>query len=146
MNRWYFLIIVVLVSLVGYVFGGIFYDSFNLTNQSLWKEIQQWRHSEGLPYYTLDKTLCEWADKRLDDIKQENPPTHKSFYERLNLYPYKGEMGENLSWGIASETKTLEGWLNSPSHAKLLRKDYEYSCIKTHGTLAVQLFFNYDEK
>ena len=145
--------IIFLLLFVGYLFGwnaGIKNSQQpvsaprNFDPKILWALIQSWRLDNGLPPYTKDQKLCDLAQTRVKEIK--NNFSHYGFDTKIPTFCAKihcRDAAENLSQKAISEQWALQGWLESASHAAALRKDFKYSCIATDGDSAVQIFANY---
>ena len=99
--------------------------------------IQDWRVSKKLRKYIENKELCKIADIRVEEIQKDF--SHNKFLS--NYQSFKSTVGENLSLDFTEEL-TLKGWLNSPTHAKALRTNYKYSCVRCLNRACVQIFSN----
>ena len=114
-----------------------------INENSLFDTIQEWRLREGLPRYQKSDFLCEIAEKRLGDIKQNY--SHDGFRATLEQFCKNDcTVSENLVHGpLYGEETALNAWLNSASHSAALRENYKFSCVKSDGYYAVHLFGNF---
>lgn len=103
--------------------------------------IQEWRLSQGLKRYTLDPKLCDFANKRANEIFiEKNNMSHDGIwkYKSQLLDTYDG-FSENLARNWSPELM-LDWWLHSASHEANLRRDRPLTCVKCKGYYCVQLF------
>lgn len=143
------LFLVILASIGGYFIASTTYESNNvvklspipeLNEQILFELIQDWRINQKLPPYIYSEKLCNFAKLRLKEIEVEF--SHQGYYDHrkeINAI----SLGENLAENQPSEQHTLDMWVASPSHLKNLTTPFVYTCIKTEGQKAVQIFANF---
>ncbi len=119
-----------------------------LNSDTLWSLVQDWRVKNNLKSYIKDQRLCEIAKIRVHDVESDwshvkfNDIEYRTIYFQP-LAPTAINMGENLARNYASESETLNNWLNSPSHLKNLQASFSHSCIVTDGSYATQIFANF---
>lgn len=112
-----------------------------LNEEKLFELTNKWRLENSLNSYVKSELLCGFANKRLEEIKLDF--SHNGFNSKSQdfLVATKYDsIGENIAKDYVSEEKTLEGWLNSPSHLKALEADYTDSCIKCGDRYCVHIF------
>lgn len=103
------------------------------------EDVQKWRKSNGLDEYKIDASLCKYAEMRLNDISINF--SHDAFLASRSAQIYNDNqqfqsLAENLSSGI----NPLPAWINSPTHLKNLKENYQYTCVKCKNNNCVQLF------
>lgn len=115
----------------------------SLNGDAILTIINSYRATIGRPAFEKEGKLCELARTRALEIPLEimNGTLHSGLYNR-NL-PYW--VWENAKYG-SSEAGTVNWWLNSAIHRKMLQSAYKYSCIGTNGTYATALFSSYEAK
>ena len=119
-------IILFLIALA--MIGGNYYKK--KTPSELWTLVNDYREQEGLTKLDTNHTLCEFANTRAKEIMSDW--SHDGWKEDKKYRKLFSSSGENLAkW---SETENvgqaiLGAWINSPTHKKILRGDYEYGCI-----------------
>lgn len=106
--------------------------------EKLMSIVNDWRQTQNLQLYTENETLCKIASERLVEVQSNW--SHDGFVAKHNTYLPNTYMSENLGRGYDREEELLTSWLNSPSHAANLNKDYQYSCIKCDNNYCVQEF------
>lgn len=114
----------------------------SLSNEKLLKIINDWRVSQNLAPYKVSEFLCGVADIRIKEIQTEY--SHKGL--RAHRWCPENEtctVGENLNMDVISNQITLDSWLNSPPHRKILDSNFTHTCIRTEGLYAVQIFGYY---
>jgi uncharacterized protein YkwD len=112
-------------------------EMFSSVQTSLWASVNEYRIRNGLNPLTLDQRMCNYADKRLGEIKDDW--SHNGFNSDISKgYLFStlcigcNVMGENLARDFFNEKDILNGWINSPSHKENLdRKEYKFGCIKS---------------
>ena len=101
----------------------------------------EYRLSKKLNALKHDEILCNIANKRVEEIKDNF--SHEGFQK------YKGDnrpkgyiaIGENLVTGVDSSTTAFSSWKLSPSHNEnLLFEPYISTCVKCSESYCVQLF------
>lgn len=107
----------------------------------LFSLVNAWRVSQGYQPYTIDNRLCNLASQRLIELKQGGF-SHEGFYKHFNDFHYR-DLAENLIQGEFYNEKALQEWLRSPGHRSNLNFAYSYSCLKSDGYNAVQIFANF---
>ncbi len=121
-------------------FKSITVENTKINEKELFSLIQEFRYENNLTPYMKSKIMCEYASIRLAEIRTDF--SHDGF-KNMKHPPCTTEicnMGENLARGQNSEQELLTAWLNSPSHAENLYRDYKYSCIRTDGVYTVHFF------
>lgn len=103
----------------------------------LFKNVNDWRTSQGLAKYTENQLLCDQTSIRVFDIQSDL--SHSKLHERFDN---KYDIAENISFGL-NEKDALAAWLASPSHKENLLSNYKNSCIRCIGNKCVELFANY---
>ncbi len=112
----------------------------SLNEGELWSLIQRWRVENNLPAYIKDQRLCTVAIDRSDD----GDDNHQGLYDKYSDFPYVIQENATFSNSESSNEETaFNSWLNSPAHLTTLKKEYKYSCVKTHNKDAVQIFSNF---
>lgn len=112
------------------------------SENKLFMLIQQWKQKEDGYTYSIENNLCKFAEERVNEIQNVN--NHKAFYnwkDKQYLSQYN-TIAENLANDWIEEDKLLDAWLNSPGHAKNLKDDYTYTCLRCMKNKCVQLFGN----
>lgn len=112
-----------------------------LNGEKLFELTNKWRLENSLNSYVKSELLCSFANKRLEEIK--NDFSHDGFDSKSQdfLVATKYDaIGENIARDYINEEKTLKGWLNSPSHLKTLSDPYTDSCLLCEKTCCVQIF------
>ena len=110
-----------------------------INEQKLFDLIQKYRYENYLPTYSKSDFLCNIADKRLQQIKTDF--SHIIF--STSHYCDNCVISENLAKDFHDEQVLFTAWLNSPTHAQILKVPYTYSCLKTDGNNTVQIFGYY---
>lgn len=111
-----------------------------LNSDKEWLLIQNWRKSQNLREYMKDERLCKIAnDRAIETNSLGQTDNHAGLIERYSNYPYV--ISENVT-GSTSEEGILNNWLDSVPHAKALKTNYNYSCVKCDGIWCVQIFSN----
>lgn len=110
-----------------------------INEQKLFDLIQKYRYENYLPTYKKSDFLCKIADQRLQQIKTDF--THTIFFN--SHFCDNCTISENLARRFYDEQVLLNAWLNSPSHSKILKVPYTYSCLKTDGNNTIQIFGYY---
>lgn len=134
-------IFVFLVGFIVYRLVNPFSESHPLNADKLWTVVQNWRTKNHLPLFKKDLYLCSIAVERMSQIKKDF--SHDGFNKLDFSKTSYRELGENLSQVGKTEEATLTAWLNSPGHRENLEKNYNYSCVVTDGSYAVQIFGKY---
>ncbi len=115
-----------------------------LSAERIWEVVNDWRGREGLLRYQEDPYLCEIAEERVGEIKEDF--SHSQFEGSAEEYYSSSDFnafGENLARDISYEEGVLRGWLDSPGHRHILEADYTHSCIRASGPFVVQIFAKY---
>lgn len=108
----------------------------SIDKEILFALINQFRINENQNPYRESDILCKIALDRVDDEKLDN---HKGFFDKYSNLPYS--LSENLG-EANSEKELLTAWLQSKTHAEILWKRYEYSCLKCQDNYCVMIFSN----
>lgn len=108
-----------------------------ISESKLWEVVNTWREDNNLNQYIKDEVLCNYAESRISEIK--NDWSHDGFksMEKIDNFSW---LGENLSKETFGENQTLQMWLESPEHRENLEKDFTHSCIKCDNNYCVQIF------
>lgn len=127
------------------VYEPILTKNVDIDEDKLWDDVQNWRVSNNLTKFTTDDRLCDIADLRATELSAKGTiDNHVGFVEKYKNNEYV--LSENLSQttNTNAEESILNGWLSSTSHRNALSGDWIYSCIKTEGNIAVQIFSSFD--
>jgi uncharacterized protein YkwD len=108
-----------------------------IASDSMWEVVQNWRTENGLSPYQVSSRLCDIAQQRLGEIKQNW--SHDGFQWQRFCPEETCTLSENLARKYSSEENVLKGWLRSPAHAENLYKPYTFSCIVTDGNYIVHI-------
>lgn len=140
-----FLKIFIIFAFLAFVASCVYYGNRRIDSDRLWNLVQDWRVSQGLNLYRKNDLLCQIAQMRVSEVK--NDWSHSQFQEAidkfLSKYPKKGVIvGENLAAWQYDDKETLDAWLRSPSHKKNLMSDFSDSCIVAKDSYVVQIFAN----
>jgi len=114
----------------------------SVSEEHLWKKVNEWRKSSLLKEYIKDDLLCKYASIRLQDIRSNfdhsdfNDDISKQIFHEYNYT----ELGENLAKDYQLEEQIIINWLTSPPHYKNLIDNFTHSCIKCEDSYCVQLF------
>jgi len=111
-----------------------------ISEDKLWITVQEWRVKNGKSLYQKDQRMCDLAEIRAEEIKENFD--HNDWYSKLSGMEYK-ELAENLVKGYENEQEALEAWLASPGHKENLEGNYAKSCIKCSENHCAQEFINY---
>lgn len=113
----------------------------SLSESKLLGIIQDWRLSQKLKTYKVDPLLCEFANKRAEEIFIEGDDMgHDGLAKYQNeLFKTYDGYSENLARNWSPELM-LDWWLHSASHEANLRRDRPLTCIRCKGYYCVQLF------
>ncbi len=99
--------------------------------------INQAREAKGLKPVRLDHRLWRAARHHTRDMLKRHYFAHGATSDRLARYVHSGVIGETLAWGsgsYASPASTVNSWLNSPPHRRiLLDPDFRYIGIGSRG-------------
>lgn len=99
-------------------------EEFSLYARQVLELVNEERAKEGVPALVLDKTLCEAAqvrsDELLDKLAHERPDGRdvQTVLDEANwtfgrdYYTF----GENIAAGQATPKEVVEAWMNSPGH------------------------------
>jgi len=144
-------IIAVFTLFIGVIFSGLFVYAYNVSsnlNKSEYKKteyiinevellriVNAWREENNLAQYEKNDLLCEYANKRVDEIQKKW--SHDGFIGTIKDF---NQIAENLSKNTTNEENTLQMWLESPSHKRILEKNFIYSCLKCNNNYCVQIF------
>lgn len=123
------------------------YDASNASETEVWAQVQSYKARTSKPYI-YDQTACEYANSRLEDIKESF--NHNKFRitskDFMDAHSLRG-IGENLYERprlMFIRYAALEEWLKSPSHkTNLDDPDFTHSCIKCDSFGCVQIFTSY---
>lgn len=110
------------------------------SQQKLWDLVQNWRSDNGLFPFIKNQKLCDFATKRLSEIK--NDWGHSGYTQNRQNYGFNFD-GENLAKDYFTEEETLNAWLSSASHSANLKRTYVYSCLKCDRNICAQEFGSY---
>jgi uncharacterized protein YkwD len=92
--------------------------------------INQAREAKGLKPVRLDRRLWRAARHHTRDMIRRHYFAHGATSDRLARYVRSGVIGETLAWGsgtYASPASTVNSWLHSPPHRRiLLDPDFRY--------------------
>ena len=92
--------------------------------------INQAREAKGLKPVRLDTRLWRAARHHTRDMLRRQYFAHGATSDRLARYVGSGVIGETLAWGsgtYASPASTVDSWLHSPPHRRiLLDPDFRY--------------------
>ena len=111
-----------------------------LRTNTLYTLIQGYRVNNGLEPYIMSQKLCDIADIRLKETQIKF--SHDGF-DAKRFCPSDCFIGENLAEGYTDEQVLLNAWLESPTHAENLKRDFMFTCIRTVNGYAVQIFGNF---
>lgn len=107
--------------------------------------VNQARAEAGAAPLTLDRKLCDAADKRAEEITTKFSHTRPngkdcfSIFSEYGISSYGG--GENIAMGSADVNAIFNMWMNSPGHrANILNSDFKSIGIGKCGNYWVQLF------
>ena len=99
--------------------------------------INQAREAKGLKPVRLDLRLWRAARHHTRDMLKRHYFAHGATSDRLARYVHSGVIGETLAWGsgsYASPASTVNSWLNSPPHRRiLLDPDFRFIGIGSRG-------------
>lgn len=114
--------------------------AFSETNSSeevtdyLIKEVNRYRSSYGLSPVKTSKETCDFAKIRAKEIALNF--SHDKFNQRYKegKLPYSSwrEVNENIAMS-SDYKKVVDMWIHSPGHAKNMRANTPYVCIKQYG-------------
>lgn len=108
----------------------------------LWDLVQEWRVDNGYAEYKKSQTLCEYAERRAQEV--EFGFSHKEFLEKESQKMFSETnfslISENLASHYWGEQSYLDAWVHSSTHLNNLVADHVYSCIKCRKDYCVQLF------
>jgi uncharacterized protein YkwD len=113
------------------------------TNEALWQAINSYREKHGLPGFTKDETLCEFTDKRLEQLKARGSlDSHEGFKAETDHYlKDKGfrKIAENIASGYKSAIDVIDkGWDTSAGHQALLQSaELDRACVSAGGEFGV---------
>jgi len=110
-----------------------------INEQKLFDLIQKYRYENYLPTYNKSDFLCKIANQRLQQIKTDF--SHAIFVN--SHYCDNCVISENLAKSFYDEQVLFTSWLNSPTHAQILKEPYTHSCLKTDENNTVQIFGYY---
>ena len=100
------------------------------------------RSKHKLKELRFDPALCEYTETRLSQIKLNF--SHDEFKLTSPKYIKKNglkQVGENLVADYASESETVNGWMNSSTHREaILDATYKDTCVRCDGQYCVQIF------
>ena len=85
--------------------------------------INQAREAKGLKPVRLDRRLWRAARHHTRDMIRRHYFAHGATSDRLARYVHSGVIGETLAWGsgtYASPASTVNSWLHSPPHRRVL--------------------------
>lgn len=98
--------------------------NLELTQKKLLDEHNKQRKSKGLKELSLDKNLCEYAQKHAEVMVRKNS-LHHSQISKLQGQSV-GWVGENVAWGQENEKLVVESWMWSPMHRwNILSSNYK---------------------
>jgi uncharacterized protein YkwD len=94
----------------------------NLSHQSLLDATNAQRQAHGDSSLSIEPRLNAAAQAKAEDMAKRNywshttPEGNEPWYFVTNAgYSYQ-KAGENLAFGFANSSETINGWMNSPSH------------------------------
>lgn len=101
---------------------GVLAYATNVSQQALLKDTNTERVKEGSRSLTINQQLTRAAQDKANDMAQRNYWSHNTpdgkepwvFVDAAG-YEYR-KAGENLAYGFTSNSATITGWMNSPSH------------------------------
>jgi uncharacterized protein YkwD len=65
---------------------------------------------------TLDKKLCDYAQKHAQKMAKKNSLYHSSMSDLIKVNEDSSLVGENIAWGQETEKLVVEAWMWSPMH------------------------------
>jgi uncharacterized protein YkwD len=82
------------------------------------------RESKNIEKLTLDKNLCDYAQKHAENMVIKNSLYHSKMRDLMK--ESKGSIvGENIAWGQKTEQEVVNSWMWSPMHRRnILSKSY----------------------
>jgi uncharacterized protein YkwD len=122
------------------------YQAKQISEDRLFKAVNQWRESQNKQTYITSPVLCGFATQRVKEIQSDW--SHDGFKELSKtgeVYKFQNfsQTGENILRDFSEENGGLESWLNSPTHRANLDSDFTHSCIRCENNYCVQLFGKY---
>lgn len=114
--------------------------------QLVFKEINKYRVSQGLPAHTRNSAIDKQARIHSQDMAYGKVPFgHTGFSERVRAIGISySAAGENVAFnqGYSNPVKTaVEGWLNSPGHLANIRGNYNKTGIGVASNNAGGIYF-----
>ncbi len=116
--------------------------SQQLTNYTIWSQLQAWRLNAGYPAYRESHRTCDIAQFRLKQIQK------KFDHHGLKIKDFcsNGEIckiAENIARGQSDARTLLDDWLGSPPHAANLKQSFTEGCVATNGYYTVLILASF---
>lgn len=108
-----------------------------IDEDDLLSAVNTWRSESNFTAYKKSDILCGYATRRVKEIQVNW--SHDGFENMPRIDSFQ-ILGENLSKDFYTSNKTLNSWLNSPSHKKNLTENFTYTCIRCENNHCVQIF------
>lgn len=122
--------------------------SFQMLEQSVHAQINQYRKSKGLPPLTLDPRISRQALGHSQAMASGRVPfSHNGFQQRVqaiaSLIPYSGA-AENVAYNMGYRdpaTQAVQGWLKSPGHRKNIEGRYDLTGVGIAQNAKGEMYF-----
>ncbi|GAC1458341.1 MAG: CAP domain-containing protein [Chamaesiphon sp.] len=111
-------------------------SAFNTLEQSIYKEVNQYRKSRNLPPLTIDARISEQARAHSQAMASDRVPFgHQGFEQRVQAIaraiPYQ-RAAENVAFNQGysqPDTQAVEGWIKSIHHRENMEGPYNLTGI-----------------
>lgn len=100
-------------------------NEFNKSQILLLELHNKERKNKNIKELTLDKNLCEYAQKHAENMAKKDSLYHSKMSDLSKASESTG-VGENIAWGQDTEKDVVNSWMWSPLHKwNILGKSYK---------------------